>query len=270
MYLLSSSLHAIDYKWYFYREEFDEAKKTFLITPSEWDNVINSKNFTDYPDWFDKLNRNHSIMAIIKSLKMVLIEYEIKLIQTTYFSWGKKQVQIEDYWTFYSQFDIIMKINYWSLMGETTFYLINPHIENIMLSIDVMKSHLRTNKSITTQVARTLMLSKVITNVVKISSIQDIFDKLKNEELSIQLVDECNELDSDKLVGYLIQLSEQKFSLKINFVKQYYYFQANESDVSYIQFNINYMSTYSFKQILNVLANNYTSSNYIELRDSGL
>ena len=268
-YFLSSSLHAIDYKWYFCRQEFDGTKKTFLIAPSEWNNTINRKNITDYPNWFDKLKRNHSIMVIIKSLKMVLLKYEIKLIQTTYFSWGKKQVHIEDYWTFYSQFDIIMEISWWSLSGETTFYLINPHIENIMLCIDVMKSHLKTNKSITTQLARTLMLSKVIANVVKIQSIQDVFDKLKNEELSIQLVKEYNELDSDKLVEYLIQLAKQKFSLKVNLAKQHYHFQYIECYNDYIQFDLNYMSTYSFKQILNVLANNYTSTDYAELSYSG-
>lgn len=268
-YFLSSSLHAIDYKWYFCRQEFDGTKKIFLIAPSEWNNAINRKNITDYPNWFDKLKRNHSIMVIIKSLKMVLLKYEIKLIQTTYFSWGKKQVHIEDYWTFYSQFDIIMEISWWSLSGETTFYLINPHIENIMLCIDVMKSHLKTNKSITTQLARTLMLSKVIANVVKIQSIQDVFDKLKNEELSIQLVKEYNELDSDKLVEYLIQLAKQKFSLKVNLAKQHYHFQYIECYNDYIQFDLNYMSTYSFKQILNVLANNYTSTDYAELSYSG-
>lgn len=54
------------------------------IAPSEWNNVIKSSNFSGSPDWFEKLNRNSSIMVIIKLLKMMLLEYEIKLIQTTY------------------------------------------------------------------------------------------------------------------------------------------------------------------------------------------
>lgn len=271
-YFLASRLRTRDYKWYFCKSEFDEKEKKFLISPAEWRNAIISNNYSDCPNWFQNLHKNVSIMAIIKSLGMVLLEYEIKLIQTTHFSWGKKQVHIEDYWTFKNELGIIMKTNWWDLNGETTFYLINPHIENIMLCIDILKIHPKMNKSLTTQIARTLLCTKIITNVVKVSSSQDVFEKLKNEELSINLVDECNELESDELVQvkYLITLSKHKFSLKINFAKQYYYFQYSEYYNDYIQFDINYMSTYSFKQILYLLANNYTSKDYIELSNSQL
>ncbi|TXI92184.1 MAG: hypothetical protein E6Q33_07885 [Neisseriales bacterium] len=188
-YFLTSRLCARDYKWYFYTETFDIKENKFLISPTEWCYVVNN-HYSDCPSWFQKLKNNVLIMTIIKSLNMVLIEYEIKLIQTTHFSWGKNQVQVEDYWTFNNEYGIIMKTDYWSLMGETTFYLINSHIENIMVRIDVMKSHLKVNKSLTTQIARIILFSKIITNVVKISLFQEVLDRVKNEGLSINLIDE--------------------------------------------------------------------------------
>lgn len=218
-YFLASRRYARDYKWYFHTETFDIKNNKLLISPTEWHDAV-SNHYSDCPNWFQKLKNNVSIMTIIKSLNMVLIEYEVKLVQTASFSWGKNKVYIEDYWKLNNKHGIIMETNFWSLMGETTFYLINSHMENTMLCIDIMKNNLKSNTSLTTQVVRTSLLLKMVTKVFKISSFQKVIDKINNEGLLMDLTDDPHDLyGEDDKKCYLISMVKHKFWFKINFSK---------------------------------------------------
>ncbi len=62
-------------------------------------------------------------------------------------------------------------------------------------------------------------------------------------------------------------MAKHKFLLKINFTKKYYHLQYSECENDYIQFDINYMSTYSFRHILYLLANHYTKKDYLNFNN---
>lgn len=239
----------------FYTETFEAKENKSLISPAEWQYAVNN-HCSDYPVWFQKLKNNCLIMRIFKSLDMVLSEYEINLIQTP----GKKDIR-KYYWTLNNGRGIIMKIDWQSLRSGTSFYLINSHIEHIKFYIDVRRTNLRKNKSHTTQIARTLELSKIITSVEKISSFQEVLDQIKEEGLSIHKY-ELKKLSGEVVVLYSIRISKYGFWLELNTKEQYYSIYNSEFGEDYIQFDINYMSTYSFRHILYSLANLYTSKDY--------
>ncbi len=92
---------------------------------------------------------------------------------------------------------------------------------------------------------------------MKISLFQEVLDQIKEEGLSI------HKFELQNAVLYGIWEYKYSFWLEINTKKQYYSIRNSKIGEDYIQFDINYMSIYSFRHILYSLANHYTSEDYL-------
>lgn len=251
-YFLANRSQSRDYRYWFARNEFDEEVKTIKIKPDEWEcalNLMHDDRYAKLPIWLQRL-KERDILPFLNELGMTLIEYQTNLIQTTYFSWGKKDVHIEDQWIFRNAPGVELFTNWWYLSGETSFRL-NSATAASHNSAFFNIEHKRRKK----QLARTLLAIAMITNVVEISSVESILDKFSHEQITLELIVDSTQYENDQLIyaEYNVLYDEYKYLLVLDFKEKYYLLGENSMFYDYLSFDLNCVSKYSIKEMYKLI-----------------
>ncbi len=251
-YFLANRSRSRDYRYWFVRNEFDEEVKTIKIKPDEWAcalNLMHDDRYAKLPIWLQRL-KERDILPFLNELGMTLTEYQTNLIQTTYFSWGKKDVHIEDQWIFRNALGVELFTNWWYLSGETSFRL-NSATAVSHNSAFFNIEHKQRKK----QLARTLLAIAMITDVVEVSSVESILDKFSHEQIALELMVNSTQYENDQLIyaKYNVLYDGHKYLLVVNFKEKYYLLGENSMFYDYLSFNLNCVSKYSMKEMYKLI-----------------
>ena len=248
---LSHVPRAQNYKYWFSKDEFDNEVKIVKIIPDEWVNAVNlmqNNRQAKLPIWLQRLKGN-TILSLLNEFGMILVEYKTTLIQTRYFPWGKKDVHIEDQWTFRNADGFELWTSWWYLASETSFRLSHESSQQNSAFLNII------NKKIKTQVERTLQAIEMITNVVEVSSIKDVLDKFSHEQIMIELISDSAQYENNQLIyaEYDVLYDKHKYFLRLDFKEKYYLLGDESCFDDYLSFDINCVSKYSLKEMYKLI-----------------
>lgn len=248
---LSHVPRAQNYKYWSSKDEFDDEVKIVKIMPDEWVNAVNlmqNDHQAKLPIWLQRL-KGKTVLPFINELDMVLVEYKTTMIQTTYFPWGRKDIHIEDHWTFRNADGFELCTDWWYLASETSFRLSHESTQHTSVFLNII------NKKIKKQVERTLLAIKMITNVVDVSSIKDILDKFSHEQIRIELISDSTQYENNQLIyaEYDVLYDKHKYFLRLDFKEKYYLLGEDSSFYDYLSFDINCVSKYSLKEMYKLI-----------------
>lgn len=251
-YFLANRPRSRDYKYWFARNEFDEEVKTIQIMPDEWEcalNLMHNDQHAKLPIWLQRLKKR-DILPFLNELGMTLVEYQTNMIQTTYFSWGKKDIHIEDQWIFRNALGFELFTNWWYLSGETSFRLNSATAVSHNSAFFNIK-----NKRRKKQLARTFLAIAMITDVVEISSVEFILDKFSHEQTTLELIADSTKHENDQLIyaEYNVLYDRHKYLLVLDFKERYYLLGEDSMFYDYLCFNLNCISKYSIKEMYKLI-----------------
>lgn len=248
---LSCLPRARDYKYWFVKNEYDNEVKVFKITADEWFNAVSlmqNDRQAKLPNWLQRL-KGKAILPFINEFNMVLVEYKITEIETTHFSWGRKDVRIEDHWIFRNDDGLELYTNLQNLCGETSFYLSHETAPHNSVFFNIR------HKNIRKQVARTLLALNMLTEVVEVSSINEILDKFSHEQITLELLSDTAQYENDQLISvdYGVLYDGNKYCLSLDFKEKYYRLNENPACDDCLIFDINCVSKYSLKEMYKLI-----------------
>lgn len=248
---LSSLSSARNYKYWFFKDEFDSEVKIVKITADEWFNAVNlmqNARQVELPNWLQRL-KGRGILPVINELSMFLVEYKITQIQTTHFSWGRKDIYIEDHWIFKNAAGLELYTNFWYLASETSFRLGYETSQHTSVFFNIHQ------KKIKKQLERTLLALNMLTDVVEVSSINDVLDKFRHEQIMIELISDSAQYENDQLIyaEYDVLYDKHKYFLSLDFKEKYYLLGEDSCFYDYLSFGINYVSKYSLKEMYKLI-----------------
>ena len=248
--LLSKLKSACDYRFLFARSHFDNNIKIFNITSNEFRQALNINDTAMEPSWLTRLNRNN-ILSFTNMLGMELTKYQINLVQTTYFPWGRKETFVEDEWMFENSNGITLYTSSWLLSGETSFILRHNLICNNSVFFNIQ------HKSRLKQLKRSLLAIKMICNTIYVESLADVIDKFRNEQIIIELIVDSAIYENKNLIyaEYNASFDNQQYFFKFDLKGKYYLLGASSDYYDYLSFDVNHISNYSFKDIYELLRN---------------